>query len=451
LLVLLAVCSRSPDLPPLPVVEISRFQPAVRDAISKTLAEARSQPNDAAANGKLGMLLHAHRLHQPAAVAYRRAAALAPRVFAWTYCLGVVQAELGDRKAAVTSLEHALGIDQGYQAARLKLAEVRLAGGDAAGAELLARTAGNTPRALYLLGRAAALRNDDRAAVGFYQAAVNQFPQYAAAHYALGQAYAKLGDTRRAKEHLELQTKAGQEAPTVPDPVLDEVAALEKGSFSLVAAGVQLARAGKLEEAAQTLLKALRVSPGDASAHANLVIVYGQMGRVADAEKHYRHALDLNPNTVDAYFNWAMLQARRGQTAEAGKALRRVLEIEPRHAEALLHLGALDETEQRLAPAEKSYRDALRNAPDLREAHFRLGRLLLMRGDARQSVAHLETAAQGADTVAAQAYYGLAVARKAMGDSAASLTAAQTARQRALALGLTDLARAVEEEFRLAR
>jgi len=58
---LLAGCRSAASLPPLPEVSTSSFLPAIRQAVDASLADAKARPNDAAAVGRLGMTLDAHR------------------------------------------------------------------------------------------------------------------------------------------------------------------------------------------------------------------------------------------------------------------------------------------------------------------------------------------------------------------------------------------------------
>ena len=57
---LLCACSRRPDLPALPELRIETFQPSVRSEVEEAWASVKASPLDTAANGRLGMVLHAH-------------------------------------------------------------------------------------------------------------------------------------------------------------------------------------------------------------------------------------------------------------------------------------------------------------------------------------------------------------------------------------------------------
>ena len=89
-IVFFAGCRSAPRLPGLPEVATASFSPAVRKVIEPALLDARKRPDDAAAVGRLGMALHAHKQFEAARQCYRRASLLDRKSFDWMYYLGVV-------------------------------------------------------------------------------------------------------------------------------------------------------------------------------------------------------------------------------------------------------------------------------------------------------------------------------------------------------------------------
>src|SRR5258708_3333211 len=82
-------------LPDLPEVSMEKFLPAVRQKVQAAYDAVRANQNDPQANGRLGMLLHAHGQFETATVCYRRASALDPASFTWVYDLALAQNALG--------------------------------------------------------------------------------------------------------------------------------------------------------------------------------------------------------------------------------------------------------------------------------------------------------------------------------------------------------------------
>src|SRR5207248_3220167 len=85
---LLAAPPDSPALPELPRLTLDKSLPEVRAAVKEAYDAVLGHPRDPSANGKLGMVLHAHSFPTDAEVCYRRAHLLDPASFRWIYYLG---------------------------------------------------------------------------------------------------------------------------------------------------------------------------------------------------------------------------------------------------------------------------------------------------------------------------------------------------------------------------
>ena len=72
---LLGVVLGGARLPDLPQLSLEQIAAPIRRQIQEVYASLRSHPQDAAANGQLGMLFFAYQQSQPAAVCFERALA----------------------------------------------------------------------------------------------------------------------------------------------------------------------------------------------------------------------------------------------------------------------------------------------------------------------------------------------------------------------------------------
>src|SRR5690349_3988425 len=79
-------------LPLLPRVTPASASPVIRRQVEDAYSAARSTPKDAAAVGRLGMVLDAYEQYDSAAVCYERSHLLEPSAFRWLYYLGWVEA-----------------------------------------------------------------------------------------------------------------------------------------------------------------------------------------------------------------------------------------------------------------------------------------------------------------------------------------------------------------------
>ena len=455
--ILISACSlvRSRSLPPLPDLpegELKALAPAVRDQIREAFQKAQANPNDAEANGQLGMTLQAYELYQDATRCYQRARLLDPKSFTWAYYLATSTAATGANPAVVDLLQEVLRLNPDYLPARLKLAESLLAIGKLeecrrVSDKLLEQSPGSA-RAQYVAGRAKAAQGEIAAAVENYKTACELAPHYASAHYALSLAYRQLGDATKAEEQLSLYRQSQAWVPPVEDPVLEKLESLKAGAYDYLNKGKRLQDDGQLQEALQQYRLALQANPRMLQAHVNLITVYGALGDLEEARKHYQTAIEIDPNKPWAYYNYGMVLINQKQFKEAEKAFRHSLEMDP-SVDAHVNLGQTLESQGRLDEAEASYRRALTAQPNHREAHFYLARVLEKRGKFPEAIRHLQEILSPEEARTPVFMYYLSIAYAQVGDREKALHYAQEAQRRAGALGQTELAGAVEKLLQL--
>lgn len=155
-----------------------------------------------------------------------------------------------------------------------------------------------------------------------------------------------------------------------------------------------------IKDELQSLLKAIKRKPSEASLHGQIGLLYQRMGRQTEATKAYRKALKLQPTLVGVHVNLGVIT--RGKEAE--ESFRLALEIDPDLAPARHNLGVIRGDrllqEEKFAEAEENYRLAIAAEPSEEKAiqwaseRSTLARLLVRRG------AYMEAEAQwrvGAD------------------------------------------------------
>ena len=440
-------CSGPPDkpdsaqaVPPgLPRLQVEALHDAARVDIEAALLQAQRNPADAAASGRLGMILHAYKQYESAAACYERAHVLAAGEFRWAYYLGTARFLLGQDQAAEASLRKALALDPRYLPARIKLAKILFSRGDNAGSEREYRSAlEQAPRsalAHYGLGRAIASRDGVQAAIKHYRSAIKLLPGFGAAHYSLAQAYRSSGDHKKAKAHFELfqENNSGED---LQDPLLREVSSLARApSNHHYLQGLALAEAGDIAAAVNEFEKALVVDPSLIEAHVNLVSLYGGLGRPEDVARHYNAAAERNPDRADLHYNYGVFQAERTRYPEGEKAFRRAIQADPSFAEAHSNLGQMLEAQRRMKEAEEQYRLAVQHRPTYRLAHFHLGRILFGRGETGEGLKHFLKTLTPEDAETPKYMLDVAVAYARAGDPANARRYALQARERASDLG----------------
>jgi tetratricopeptide (TPR) repeat protein len=184
-----------------------------------------------------------------------------------------------------------------------------------------------------------------------YQAASIQFrnalqedPQFPAAHYQLARTCLKLQEWDNAFQ--ELQRTVELEPQNYP-------ARLDLANLLLAAA--------QLKPAQEQLDLLLSREPDNGDAHFN-VDVHLAKGNVLAAElqfpdaiKEVQRALSLDPRRADSYLALAELQLRNNQTDAAERNFKKAAELSPKAINPQLALGGYYESRQRFAEAEQQF------------------------------------------------------------------------------------------------
>jgi tetratricopeptide (TPR) repeat protein len=450
-LLLAQPAQRVDRLPDLPLLTVDNFLPAVRGQVKQAYAAVEANPNDAEANGRLGMVLDAYEQYDAAMVCYRRAHVLDPRAFRWHYLLGWVQEAQGLHEQAAATLGGAVWLNRNDLPARLRLVATLLVIGQwiesRTVAELTARDYPQSAEAHYDLGRALAGNGDTAAAIASYLQACDLFPQYGAAHYALAMAYRKLGRDDESRQHFALYEQNKTTVPPLDDPLRREVTALNLGSVAHIRRGADLERVGRLDEAIAEQQEALRVDPGAVQAHINLVALYGRLGRFDEAARHYQAAFAIDSNQADLHYNYGVLLLKQGKASEAEKAFLESVRINPHYADAHNNLGIIYEQQGLLTDAFEHFSAAVAARPDDRAAHFHLGRILANQQKFDDAIQHFLKTLAPEDENTARNLYALGATYARAGDTANALTYMRRARAQAQARNQGQLLTSIDRDL----
>ncbi len=134
-------------------------------------------------------------------------------------------------------------------------------------------------------------------------------------------------------------------------------------------------------EAERSFERAIRLEPTDAAAHLQIGHLFRQLGRFAEAVVAYRHAATFSPAKIDGYKALATMLFDVGQALEAVDALLTATKITPNDAELHNDLGNALRQLERNDEATDSYQRSLELNPDFGPAHANLGNLLAERGE----------------------------------------------------------------------
>ncbi|MBK7247395.1 MAG: tetratricopeptide repeat protein [Flavobacteriales bacterium] len=205
-------------------------------------------------------------------------------------------------------------------------------------------------------------------AITLLEGIVEQDPEHVEARYRLGELAMAAGDRKRALEHWRKTLELGTPRPHGKDEELLGDAALH--------VGIDLAGAGKMDEARAMFQRSLQGMPGDprpqlalsalesAAGHddaaidlleqalrngAEEALVRNNLGALHLRQGHWQEALfqydrlvQLRPGDSNAQYTLGVVQARTGDTSGARSTLQHALALDPGNARARTALSVLD-------------------------------------------------------------------------------------------------------------
>jgi len=441
----------SSDLISLQEIQQEEFEPSVGEQIRLAYQESLQNPQDAELVGRLGMILQCYRKYELAAICYRRAWGLSPRSFRWTYYLGTVEELLGKTQQAIDHVREALKIDEHYAAAHVRLGQLLFESGDLQQSmhEYDESIRQNRSLASAHLGRGRILAASGNwsGAIESCRRACDLFHDYAAAHYALGMAYGKLGDKTNELEQLEIYQRLKKVPPPSEDALMDAVTSLYVGGNTYFENGFSLAQQGRTRQASIEFEYALKVNPRLMMAHVNLIAMYGALGMPDKAEKHFREAVRLDPGWAELYYNWGLLLYRERKLVEAEETLKKAIEVNPHYANAHVELGQLLDEAGLTGEAQQHFRLALEDAPYNRQAHYLFGCSLIHTGQFEDAITQLLETIKVEDDKTPLCMQALATAYLSAGDVKQALRYTQQARESAALHKMDELVAQLQKDI----
>jgi tetratricopeptide (TPR) repeat protein len=436
-----------PQVPALPELPWEAYPAETRAAIEPVYKAAVARPRDAAAAGTLARTLQAWHELEAAHQTYRRAQALAPAAFEWRYLDGIVLQRLARHAEAAAALRRALAVAPTYLPARVKLADSLLRSGQLdASATLYTALLSQPPAepfARFGLGRIAALQHKHGDAVTHFTRAVELFPEWGEAHYALAMSLLALKRRDEAAAALAAHTRFGRTVPGLEDPVLARTASVRNDAATNFERGVKLKVAGDLQGAIEAHEAAAALDPAYAQAHANLISLHSEAGNWAQVEEHYRAVVALGFGLADANFDYGVAHERQGHWNLAEAAYRRAIAIQSDHTPARINLGRALERKRDFAGAADEFRRAIESRPADRLAHYDLARMLVNLGKPHEAIPEFELALEPSQNSAPAVLLGLAVAHALAGQGEASERRFAEARAAAQRFDRPDLMKAI--------
>jgi len=439
-------------LPPLPDVKTDGLPDVVKRQLIEAKTKLDQSPKDAAAAGRLGMLLHVYGQREGAIAGYRRAARLDRKAAEWPYYEGVLLQVENKHQEAAAAFRESLDSDSAYDVAKLRLADsLRQSAQPAEAAKLyqeLIKANRHEARSHYGLGklREAEAKLDE--AISHYSQACGFYQNYGAARSALAELHKKKGNAAAASEHEAMAKRMPRNEPPLEDTRMLIVLDQDVGPDGQMRRARAFFARNRLAQAVAGYQGALRADPKSAGAHAELISVYARLKSKEQAEEHYRKAIELNPNMWEAHYNYALFQVSREEEGEAARAFEKAIASDPRQVMPHAMYADLLVRRKKHEEAEGHYRKALEINPDLISANRGLGLLLEKDGNCKEAVPFLLKGKAGRNDDSARASYALALCYGKLKEPARKREYLEEARATALLYGPKSLVATIERELR---
>jgi tetratricopeptide (TPR) repeat protein len=440
-------------VPPLPALSLEGLDADVRDAILTAQKQAVAAPSSGQASGRLGMVLQANSLNQPAMLSYQRAIRLEPKEFAWRYYLALVFQQMSQPEKALDTLAGALHIRSGYDPAVLRQGDVlfqlaRFPESAAAYQSVLAQDPASA-EALYGLARVKQAQGDMSAAEDLYRRACQAYPTFGAAYFGLATAGRSLGHEVESAKNFELAKRYTNDHPPVDDPLLGQITELSTGVSRRLEESNQLAKQGKMEEAAQLNEKILERDPENLSVLVNLLYLARFLTRLDDQiETLYAKAKRIDPENPLVYNYYGVVMVRQGKFKEATVALQKAMELRPDYAEPHKWLGEIMERQNRPSEAIDQYQRALTAEPSDPALQMKLWWILITNDRGREAIPQLLPALKIDDSFTSMRLVLLGEAYRTTGEIDKSRQYLEQARIRVRSQGPPDLLAQIEQELK---
>ena len=179
-------------------------------------------------------------------------------------------------------------------------------------------------------------------AVKSYEKAVAIKPDYADAHFNLGNILRDLGELDGAIKSF-VKT-------------IEIMPEYDEAQYNL---GVTLQELGQLNEAIEQYEKALSINPENADLILNLGFIYQGLGQIDEAIEQYDNALTIDPDNAKVLNNLAVIFRDLGQVDEAIKYFEKALAIKPDYADVYYNLGFIYQDLGQVDLAIKQYEHAV--------------------------------------------------------------------------------------------
>ena len=179
------------------------------------------------------------------------------------------------------------------------------------------------------------------------------------------------------------------------DYILKAVALSPDDATVNVTAGQIFMQKQDFEAALPYVKKAVELEPSNTKSIRNLAQIYYDTGQLEESIQTYEIAIDKETDRevkADLYFNLGILYNRVGNLEEAEYNFINALDENPDDIEAVMGMAQVFENAEKWRKAEKFYRELIAIDPDNPDHYRGMSRVLLQQGEPDESLRYLEKA-----------------------------------------------------------
>jgi tetratricopeptide (TPR) repeat protein len=195
------------------------------------------------------------------------------------------------------------------------------------------------------LGQACLELDEPENARRAFLAALRTDPQDPQAHFGLGKACTRLGQSEKAREEMEQfrklsaegRTAAGEQVRSAGSPALVRDIAVR----AHVEAAAFYQAHGNLERAEDLWRRAAAIDPGNVECRVQLADLYERAGRDREALWFCEQLRDIQPDCGDHWLNVGLLSARLGRTGAGLAAVEKAVQLDPQNQKYREAYGAI--------------------------------------------------------------------------------------------------------------
>ncbi|HKW89256.1 MAG TPA: tetratricopeptide repeat protein [Candidatus Acidoferrales bacterium] len=213
------------------------------------------------------------------------------------------------------------------------------------------------------------------------------------AHYYLGMAYWKTGDTNQANAEFQnalrispglpvalralAQLNFSQKNYSVAQIYAQELVQKSSGNpADRLLLGETLLQQGKSKDAEDQFLAAKQLAPTNPGAHVDLALLYQAEKKLPEAEKEYEAALQVAPQSTGALDQYAGFLVSRGENVKAINVVQQFLSRNPKDVRAHLAMSGVQLRAKNFTEARSEVEQALQLDPNSVAAYLQLGQVL---------------------------------------------------------------------------